>query len=150
MDPLQFLRSLNLKRKPSAVSNFWKCDEHDIPASPGVYLLIAKSDVQFPYPAGKSPIYYVGKTRSLHMRIVEQHLKYHTQVQKNCRSGRCLLEMRHEYGGIYGGRYSFIRTWPGVSRKDLEDMLLAAFATKYHAFPVANSAGAWKRLKNEF
>jgi hypothetical protein len=52
-----------------------------------------------------------------------------------------LIEPRHEYGGAFGGRYCFIRTWQGVRRKALEDVVLARFALRYRAFPVANGAG---------
>src|SRR5271154_5916702 len=111
MEPLRFLRKLKLKRKPSPVSDFWRCNEHGIPSSPGVYLLIARRGFQFSYPAGKSPIYYIGQTTSLYKRIVKQHRKYHKHVRDNCRLKNYLYEARHEYGGVYGGKYCFIQAW---------------------------------------
>ena len=137
----------------SPVSNFWRLNEYDIPSSPGVYLLIARKGFYFNYPTGKNPVYYIGKTDSLRRRL-KGHLKYHTQVKDNKRSKKfSLYEPRHEYGAVFGGRYCFIRTWQGVSTKNLEDKVLAQFAKYYHSFPVANSAGAWnqieKKIKNK-
>src|SRR5277367_2580972 len=130
---LEFLKNANLKQKPSAVSNLWQCDGHEIPSVAGVYLLIAKKGFQFSYPKGKSPIYYIGQTTSLRKRIVEQHCKYHTHVRDNCRLGDYLYEARHEYGGAYGGRYCFIRKWHSISPKDLEKLVVRAFMEQFHA-----------------
>lgn len=75
-------------------------------------------------------------------------MKWHTEARDSRRY--FLYEPRHEYGRIYGARYCFIRTWQGVSGKNLEDIVLARFAKRYHSFPVANGAGAWKRIEKEF
>lgn len=136
------------KGKVSRLADFWQLAQHNIPETPGVYLLVAES-VHFRYPASESPIYYIGHTQSLRRRLFG-HLKWHKQVRDDCRQGYSLSEPRHEYGGVYGGRYCFIKTWRGRSARSLEDIVLARFACKYHAFPVANSAGAWKRIEREF
>ena len=141
----KFLRGLQVSR----MANFWQLKNHDIPALPGVYLLVAKPSVHFIYPAGKSPVYYIGHTQSLRSRLLN-HLKWHSEVRKGKRSTYYLCEPRHEYGGKYGGRYCYIRTWQGCTSKALEDIVLARFAKRYHSFPVANSAGAWNRIQKEF
>ena len=142
MAPLKFLNGL----KASPLANFWRLERHEIPASPGVYLLVARSGVRFMYPAGESPVYYVGQTRNLRKRLVG-HLNWHSKARDNNRLPYFLLEPRHEYGGRYGGRYCFIRTRRGLTPKELEDEVLACFARRYRAFPVANGAGAWNRIE---
>jgi hypothetical protein len=146
MRTLQFLK--DYKTKASKIANFWKLAEHDIPSKPGVYLLIAES-VSFRHPVGKSRIYYIGQTNNLKRRLVG-HLKWHTDARKKKRHSYSLLEPRHEYGGVYGGRYCFIPTWHGLSARSLEETVLARFARHYHTFPVANGAGAWRRIEKEF
>jgi hypothetical protein len=140
---LAFLQDKSLKRNPSSVKSFWSSDKHDIPRKPGVYVLIAKKGIKFLYPAGKSSIYYIGQTSSLRKRIVEQHRKYHNHVRDNRRLSDCIYEARHEYGGVYGGRYCFIETWPNITPKSLEKMVIRAFIKRFYAPPVANGAGAW-------
>jgi len=136
--PLQFLRKLKLKRKPSSVSLLKQCMTHGIPSVPGVYLLIAKHR-RFQYPNGRSPVYYIGQTKSLNKRIVKQHSVWHARV----RSGKYVIEARHEYGGVYGGRYCYIQTWPGISPEKLEKKVIRAFMQRYYAPPVANGAQVW-------
>lgn len=144
--PLKFLSKLELKRNHSSISILSYCGEHEIPSSPGVYLLIAKR-VRFLYPAGRNSIYYIGQTSSLHKRIVKQHYKWHSHVKHGCRLGDYLYEARHEYGGVYGGRYCFIPTWPGMSQQKLEKKVIREFILQYHAPPVANGAGVWGWVK---
>ena len=143
---LQFLK--DYKKKASKIADFWELAKHEIPSKPGVYILIAES-VAFRHPLGKSRIYYIGQTDNLKRRLLG-HLKWHTDARNNNRYSYSLLEPRHEYGGVYGGRYCFIRTWKGLSARSLEETVLALFACQHYAFPVANSAGAWRRIEREF
>ena len=141
MAVLQFLNGMK-GIKASPLANFWQLDRHVIPPYPGVYLLIAKSGISFTYPTGTSAVYYIGQGRSLHRR-----LHTHYTNTKECREYDDLAfvwKPRYEYGAKLGGRYCFIRTWRGMSPKGLEDRVLERFAKRYHAFPVANSAGAWR------
>jgi len=136
--------------KTSPVSNFWKLKEHHIPSSPGVYLLVAKPSVHFSYPAGRSPIFYIGQAHSLHQRL-NRHLVHSKEVLQDRRSRSIPLYWpRYEYAGVFGARYCFIRTWQGMTPRSLEDLVLARFAKRYRAFPVANGAGAWNRVDKEF
>src|SRR5438034_3395855 len=111
--PIRFLKELKFKQKSLRVLDFWRCKDHDIPRLPGVYLLIAKN-VRFHYPAGRSSIYYIGQTGSLYKRLVTQHHKHHRHVKDNRRLGGYLYEARHEYGGMFGGRYCFIESQGGI------------------------------------
>jgi hypothetical protein len=137
-------------RERSRMKNFWKLECHEIPSSSGVYLLVAKAGIEFQYPEGKSPIYYIGKADSLRRRLL-QHLKLHLEVKsRNVEEEDFLNRPRHEYGAVFGGGYCFIKTWSGMTPKNLEDEVLALFAKKYRSFPVANSAGAWNRIEKVF
>src|SRR3989442_13618788 len=84
-----------LKDKVSCIADFWSLEEHEIPASPGIYLLVAKS-FRFTYPTGRSPIYYIGMTQSLRRRL-SGHLKWHKEVRDDFRHGYSLSEPPHEY-----------------------------------------------------
>jgi hypothetical protein len=147
MELLRFLAKENLEKFPTEIANFWRSDKHKIPNSPGVYILIAKKGIKFRYPEGKSPIYYIGETDSLRRRIVEQHRKHHSHVRGDCRVKDDLYEARHEYGGVFGGRYCYIQTWKGKTSKQLEKQIIRAFLRRYHAPPVANGAGTWGWVK---
>lgn len=138
-----------LKVPPSPIAKFWQVKEHPIPNAPGVYILIARRGVRFTYPRGKSPVYYIGQTRSLRVRL-RGHLRWHIEVRDDSRSVFPLYEARHEYGGQFGGRYCYIKTWQGQSPKSLEDIVLARFAKRFNTFPVGNGAAAWNRVEKEF
>lgn len=142
MKNLQFLQGL--RTNPIPVREFWKMKNDDIPGSPGVYILLSKPSINFQYPIGKSPIFYIGKAANLRLRLHE-HLKYSNEA-KNDRK-RDLYWPRYEYAASFGGRYTFIHTWQGMNPKDLEDKVLRQFADCYRSFPVANGAGSWP--KNE-
>jgi hypothetical protein len=142
----QFLNGLKVSR----MANFWSLDDHDIPALPGAYLLVAKSSVHFLYPAGRSPIFYIGLARSLRQRL-QRHRLYAGHRRDGYRQPSAPLYWpRYEYAGAFGARYCYIRTWSGCTPKALEDIVLARFQKRYHARPVANSAGAWNRVWDEF
>lgn len=146
---LDFLEDRKLECLVSKVANFWKVREHDLPIKAGVYILVAKRGVKFRYPRGKSSIYYIGQGSSLKRRLC-QHWRWHNEVKKNKRKVFPLYEARYEYGGKFGGRYCYIKTWSGMSPKGLEDIVLARFAKRFRTFPVANSAAAWNRIEREF
>lgn len=127
----------------SGLKDFWKLKEHDIPTSPGAYILIAQGHSHFSYPIGKSPIYYIGQSKNLRSRLRE-HLKYSDQAKNNRQLN--LYWPRYEFSAVYGGRYCFMSTWQGLTPKGLEEILLANFAKKHRSFPVSNGSGSWKRI----
>ena len=73
--------------------------------------------------------------------------KYATEAREARR--RPQYWSRYEFAAVHGGRYCYIRTWQGLRPKDLEDIVLARFAKKYRSFPIANGAGAWKKVQRE-
>lgn len=132
--------------EPSAFADFWRLREHDIPDLPGVYVLAARANVRYRYPAGNSPIFYIGQAKSLRNRL-HTHLVYSKQARDDRRAP--LYWPRYEFAAIHGGRYCYIRTWQGLSPKSLEDTVLARFAKRFRSFPIANGAGAWTRIHTE-
>lgn len=139
---LDFIKDLN----SSGLRDFWKISSHDIPSSPGAYILVARGDSHFSYPQRKSPIYYIGQSRNLRGRL-DTHLKYALEAKGDRQLH--LYWPRYEFAAVYGGRYCFVRTWQGLSPKALEEILLARFAKKHRCFPIANGSGSWNRIAQE-
>jgi predicted GIY-YIG superfamily endonuclease len=131
------------KSKLIIENDFWSLGKHEIPESPGAYILLANTD--FLYPNGKSPIYYIGQTKNLRQRL-RTHLKHSLGAQKKLDEREYYLYYpRYEYAAKFGKSYMYMQTWQGKTPKSLEDDLLAYFAKYYFSFPVANSAGSWKK-----
>jgi hypothetical protein len=136
---LGFIKDIN----HSGLMDFWKLQEHEIPSSPGAYILIAQGNSHFSYPIGSSPVYYIGQSKNLRSRLRE-HFKYATQAKHNRQLP--LYWPRYEFAAAYGGRYCYMRALQGLSPKVLEEILLAKFAKKHRSFPIANGSGTWKRV----
>lgn len=139
----QFLEGL----KTSPFSDFWRLTEHEVPDSPGVYVLAARSSIHYRYPSGNSPIFYIGQAKSLRARL-RTHYKFAMQSRDDRRIP--LYWPRYEFAAKHGGRYCYIKTWRGLSPKSLEDLVLARFAKRYLSFPIANARGLGKRCIPRF
>jgi hypothetical protein len=138
---LDFIKDL----EHSSLKDFWKISEHDdIPSKPGAYILVARGGSHFPYPRGKSPVFYIGQSSNLRKRLTE-HLKYATQAKSDRKLN--LYWPRYEFAAAYGGRYCYLITQQDISPKELEDLLLAKFAKKHFSFPIANGSGSWRRIE---
>ena len=122
---------------------FWELNDHDIPAAPGAYILLARG-TRFPYPRGKNSVYYVGQSTNLSRRLRE-HLRQALEARDD-RNWTVYLPA-HEYAAAFGTHYCYVHTWQGLTPKALEELLLARFAEKHRSFPVANSAGSWRRIR---
>ena len=142
MKDLKFLQ--DLWTSPIPLRDYWKMKNDDIPASPGVYILLSTPSIRFQYPRGKSPIFYIGKAANLRRRLHE-HLKYSLEAIKEKDRKREWYWPRYEFAASFGGRYTFIHTWQGMNPKELENMILRRFAVYYRSFPVANGAGSWPK-----
>ena len=138
------LQDLDLRNTDyfSGVLPFWELKEHDLPRSPGAYILLARG-TRFLYPVGTSPVYYIGQSRNLRSRL-HTHIKYASEARDNRQLP--LYWPRYEYAAKYGTDYCYVHTWQGLTSKALEENLLAKFARKHRAFPVANGSGSWSRI----
>lgn len=129
--------------------DFWKLDDHDIPSSPGAYIFRARG-TRFQYPIGTNSVFYIGQSKNLRQRL-HDHLRWAREARRNIDDRPYLLYWpRYEYLAAFGTHYLYIPTWQGMKPKSLEDILLAQFAKKHLSFPVANGAGAWKRVPSIF
>lgn len=128
----------------SPVKNFWKLDNDDIPESPGAYILIARKDISFIYPQGKSRIFYIGQSTNLRNRL-HFHLKAATEA-RDTRENYPVYFPRYEYAAKYASGYCYIKTWQNKSPRILEGEVMGRFAIKYLSPPVANGAGSWDRI----
>jgi hypothetical protein len=126
------------------IANLLDCDWKTVSTGSGAYLLLAGPGTKFVYPAGQSPVFYIGQATGLHGR-----LNRHRQEIQGVRNRRrhCIYTPLLEYGSAFGTRFSYVVAAPKQRPKDLEDELMARFAERYHSLPVANGAGAWARLR---
>lgn len=136
------------------MANFWWLQSHKIPEKPGAYILMAQRGVTFNYPAGSSPVFYIGQSGNLRSRLSE-HLKYSEEArdipvkweyQREGEEYRPLYHRRYEYASTFGGRYAYLQTWQNATPKMLEELLLAKFSIMYRSVPVANAQTSWKRI----
>ena len=104
---------------------------------------LARAGTTFPYPKGRSPVFYVGQSADLRHRLTV-HRTYAFQAKSDRQL--VLYWRRYEYAASYGCRFVYITTWDGVTARDLEADILARFATRFRSFPMTNSAGAWPRV----
>ena len=133
-DPIEIKGEVNIK---------------NLPKSAGAYILYAE-DENFIYPEGKSPIFYIGMSKNLGQRI-KTHIKF---TKEAClpmdERNSYLYWPRYEYAAKYKTYLVYIKTWQGKTPKSLEDDLLALFARKYFAFPIANGLGSWNKIYQLF
>ena len=132
-------------REPSPLRDFWNLKEHEIPQAPGVYILIARPNILFQYPWGKSRVFYIGQSRNLKRRL-HTHIRHSSTAKDEEGRTNYLYWARYEYAAEFGDKYAVLRTWQGMTAKGLEDEVMALFAKCYGAFPVANGAGAWRKV----
>ena len=134
-NPLSFISKKNRPRKPR---EFWSLAAHDVPERSGVYVLIARR--KFPYPKGRSPVFYVGQAKNLRRRL-RSHLTYARRARADRRLR--LYWPRYEYAAAFGKRYALVLTTRGQSPHSLEKRVLQDFSRKYRTFPLANGQGTW-------
>lgn len=125
------------------VRDFWSLSEHEIPAAPGAYILLARAGITFMYPRHRSSVFYIGQSRNLRQRLSD-HLRFAKEARTNRKTP--LYYPRYEWAAVFGGRYTIIPAKPKEKPKRLEDDLLAMFAEHYRSWPVGNGSGAWNSL----
>jgi len=132
---LAFVSTRSRLRKPRT---FWSLDSHEIPESPGVYLLFARRRLL--YPKGRSPVFYIGQASNLRRRL-KAHLTYARQAREGRR--HTLYWPRYEWAAAFGTRYALVLAGKGQTPRRLEGKILKDFSRKYRSFPLANGQGSW-------
>lgn len=127
----------------SAPVDLVNLDRQSIPASRGIYVLLALDKTNFIYPRGNSSVFYIGRSGNLLGRLLT-HQRYLRQAQGDRRYE--LYLPRYEYGARFGAQCCYVRTWQGTTPQALEEKALGLFVSLYASFPVANSQGAWNRI----
>lgn len=96
----------------------------------------------FPYPQGRSPVFYIGQSTNLRHRLYRHKMAIHM-----ARSERLLAVYRPitEYAARFGATVAVIplKKHP----REVEFRLLAAFMSEYRGLPVANSAVNWRNVR---
>ena len=123
------------------IPDFNNVDLSAIEERPGAYIIVSQSQY-FPYPDGESKIIYIGESNNLKQRL-SRHYKNYTEV--------CEFRLPPQY---YPSRYNYMRAFgakvycfyaAGTQRsKNLESVLIEAFAKRYGAIPVGNGARSFR------
>ena len=139
-DPLAFLGG----EDASPIRDLLTWNKKDVPREPGAYILMAPPEVTFRYPWADSSVFYIGQTCKLRSRLN----RHRTGIRQAKLSRRlCVYRPRSEYGAKFGAFFSFVLAGPDTAPICLEDRFLALFARHHGSLPVANGAGAWKRIR---
>lgn len=118
-------------------------DYESLPDGPGAYILRADGRWTWPYPWGQSPVFYIGKAKTLRDRLWDHW--YAAGRAKNDEFPEYYYPV-HNYEGAYAASYYPIATWQGMTPDALEEELLGRFIRRYGARPVANGQTRWKRV----
>ena len=123
------------------IPDFDKVDLSAIEERPGAYIIVSQGQ-HFPYPDGESKIIYIGESNNLKQRL-SRHYKNYTEV--------CEFRLPPQY---YPSRYNYMRAFGAKvycfyaagtqTSKNLESVLIEAFAKRYGAIPVGNGARSFR------
>lgn len=59
----------------TGVRSLWAIDRHSVTEEGGVYMLLSGDGTVFPYPGGRSLVFYIGQSKNLRKRPLT-HLRY--------------------------------------------------------------------------
>lgn len=125
--------------------NFSAIDEdyEMLPRGPGAYIIRAEGQLTWPYPWGRSPVFYIGKADVLRDRLWD-----HWDAARRARTDEFpeYYYPVHGYEAAYAASYYPIVTWQGMTSDALEEELIGRFIRRYGARPVANNQTRWKRV----
>ena len=123
------------------IPDFNNVDLAAIEERPGAYIIVSQSQY-FSYPDGESKIIYIGESNNLKQRL-SRHYKNYTEV--------CEFRLPPQY---YPSRYNYMRAFGAKvycfyaagtqTSKNLESVLIEAFAKRYGAIPVGNGARSFR------
>jgi len=138
---LGFLRDGYIRTR---IRSLWAIDRHSVTEEGGVYILLSGDGTVFPYPGGRSPVFYIGQSKNLRKRLFT-HLRY----AKDARDLRQYDKYPavHEYAAEFGCRYSYIEILPWDRPEGLEFDIMARFGEEFRTLPVACGAGSWEPVE---
>ena len=97
------------------------------------FLFYGDEPIKFPYPKGLSPVFYVGESEDLNIRI-KRHLDWFEKAKFG--------ETKHtpkplwSYATEFGAKFAFIKC---SNHKQMEKQILMSFHNKFGAIPICNA-----------
>ena len=136
-----------LESKLNVISNAFRKDEmlhfDDVPAAPGVYIMVAK-ECKFIYPKKKSPVFYIGTSNNLNRRL-KDHLRLYKLAQTDYKKNKMWNYSRYNYAVAFGADIYYMRITGRENEKSLESKAMEGFYDRYGAIPVGNGAFAFRQ-----
>ena len=108
----------------------------DVPDEPGAYVLGTADSTMLVYPWGLSPVYYIGKAKSLYARLSD-----HQKHTKGALDDHSALSWwpRYQYGAAYGAHAVWYLAGD-IEPQNIEATLISSFYCMFGSIPVANAA----------
>lgn len=114
----------------------------DICDKKGIYFIVSRKH-RFIYPAGASPIIYIGKADNLRQRI-RIHCRETQTAKKEWKTK--WVYSRYNYITMPGGAdVYYLTTITSENAKNLESKALEDFYDRYRALPVGNGAFSYRK-----
>lgn len=123
------------------IPDFDKVDLSAIEERPGAYIIVSQGQY-FPYPDGESKIMYIGESDNLKQRL-SRHYKNYTNVCEFYQPPQYYTS-KYNYMRAFGAKVYCFYTSGTQTSKNLESILMAAFAKRYGAIPVGNGARSFR------
>lgn len=108
----------------------------DVPDEAGAYVFGTADNTMLVYPWGLSPIYYIGKARSLRTRLAG-----HCKATQGAMDDHTKLYWwpRYQYGAAFGGHAVWYLAH-GLEPQNVEATLITSFYNTYGSIPTANAS----------
>ena len=110
----------------------------NIPSTAGAYILGATDLVDFIYPWGRSPVFYIGQARDIRDRVATHRTHI---INAKSDHDEVYWWPRYQYGAAFGTTAAWFSIRGRQSPAKLEADLIEDFYQMYGAIPVAN--GYW-------
>lgn len=118
-----------------AVFDLVRGEAADVPDEPGAYVLGTADNTMLVYPWGLSPVYYIGKAKSLRARL-SSHCKHTLGAMDDHSAVRWWP--RYQYGAAFGAHAVWYLA-VDVEPQNVEATLISSFYDIYGSIPVANA-----------
>ena len=115
-----------------------KDDLAEIPTTSGAYVLGSSDGTNLIYPWGRSPVFYIGKSKALKRRLMA-----HRRFTEDAIDDHEALNFwpRYQYGASFGVTCAWYTNSPERTAGQLEAQLINEFYDLYGSIPTAN--GSW-------